>query len=67
MQQVFLGASSSPSFMASPEGKGVAERCIQTPKEQILWGEHFTGLERHGYKPRDRVRPALTPPSQLAA
>jgi hypothetical protein len=67
VQLAFLGASSSPSFVAALEGKGVAERFIRTPKEQILWGEHFTGLERHGDKPRDRVRPALTPPSQLAA
>ena len=41
----FLGAESSPSFVASPEGNGVAERFIRTLKEQLLWVESFSSLE----------------------
>ena len=41
----FLGAESSPSFVASPEGNGVAERFIRTLKEQLLWVESFSSLK----------------------
>jgi putative transposase len=33
----FLGITSSPAFVRQPEGNGVAERAIRTPKEQLLW------------------------------
>lgn len=41
----FLGAESSPSFVASPEGNGVAERFMRTLKEQLLWMENFSSLD----------------------
>lgn len=41
----FLGAKSSPSYVASPEGNGVAERFIRTLKEQLLWVEGFATVE----------------------
>ena len=34
----FLGITSSPYFVRTPEGNGVAERFIRTLKEQLLWG-----------------------------
>lgn len=37
----FLGMESSPSFVRSPEGNGVAERFIKTLKEQCLWLRDF--------------------------
>jgi hypothetical protein len=33
----FLGISSSPAFVRAPEGKGCAERFVQTLKENLLW------------------------------
>jgi putative transposase len=41
----FLGARSSPSFVAQPEGNGVAERFVRTLKEQLLWVETFDTVE----------------------
>ncbi len=41
----FLGITSSPSFVKSPEGNGVAERFIRTLKEQLLWVEIFDTVE----------------------
>jgi transposase InsO family protein len=40
-----LGAESSPSFVASPQGNGVAERFIRTLKEQVLWVNQFESVE----------------------
>jgi transposase InsO family protein len=37
----FLGMTSSPAFVRAPEGNGVAERCIRTLKEQLLWVRTF--------------------------
>jgi transposase InsO family protein len=37
----FLGMTRSPSFVREPEGNGVAERFIRTPKENLLWVRHF--------------------------
>ena len=41
----FLGIKSSPSFVRSPEGNGVAERFIRTLKEQLLWVKTFDTVE----------------------
>ena len=41
----FLGATSSPSFVRSPEGNGYAERFIRTLKEQLLWVRTFATVE----------------------
>jgi len=41
----FLGATSSPSFVRSPEGNGCAERFIRTLKEQLLWVRTFATVE----------------------
>ena len=41
----FLGIASSPAFVREPEGNGVAERFIRTPKEQLLWGRTFDTVE----------------------
>ena len=41
----FLGARSSPSYVAQPEGNGVAERFVRTLKEQLLWVETFDTVE----------------------
>lgn len=41
----FWGMESSPSFVRSPEGNGVAERFIRTLKEQLLWVQDFTSAE----------------------
>lgn len=41
----FLGITSSPSFVRSPEGNGCAERAIRTLKEQLLWIRTFTTIE----------------------
>lgn len=41
----FLGIESSPSFVRSPQGNGVAERFIRTLKEQLLWVHHFDTVE----------------------
>lgn len=42
---VFLGIESSPSFVRSPEGNGVAERFIRTLKEQLLWVQTFDTVD----------------------
>lgn len=41
----FLGIESSPSFVRTPEGNGVAERFFRTLKEQLLWVRHFRTIE----------------------
>ena len=41
----FLGIRSSPSFVREPECNGVAERFVQTLKEQLLWAETFETIE----------------------
>lgn len=41
----FLGIGSSPSFVRSPEGNGVAERFVRTLKEQFLWLQYFSTVE----------------------
>lgn len=41
----FLGIESSPSFVATPEGNGVAERFFRTLKEQLLWVRAFDTVE----------------------
>jgi transposase InsO family protein len=41
----FLGATSSPSFVASPQGNGIAERFVRTLKEQLLWVDTFDTVE----------------------
>jgi putative transposase len=41
----FLGAKSSPSYVAQSEGNGVAERFVRTLKEQLLWVETFETVE----------------------
>jgi putative transposase len=41
----FLGIESSPSFVRQPEGNGVAERFIRTPKENFLWVHTFDTIE----------------------
>ncbi len=41
----FLGIESSPSFVATPEGNGVAERFFRTLKEQLLWVELFDTVD----------------------
>src|SRR5207248_2627574 len=38
---VFLGMTSSPSFVWEPEGNGIAERFIRTLKENLLWVRSF--------------------------
>jgi putative transposase len=41
----FLGIESSPAFVRQPEGNGVAERIIRTPKENFLWMHTFNTIE----------------------
>lgn len=41
-----LGISRSPAFHYEPETNGVAEKAIQTLKEQLLWIERFETLEQ---------------------
>lgn len=41
----FLGATSSPAFVRSPEGNGCIERFIRTLKEQLLWVRTFRNVE----------------------
>jgi putative transposase len=41
----FLGIRSSPSYVAQPEGNGVAERFVRTLKEQLLWVHHFVDID----------------------
>lgn len=41
----FFGICSSPSFVRSPEGNGIAERFIKTLKEQLLWVKTFDTIE----------------------
>jgi putative transposase len=40
-----LGIDSSPSFVRQPEGNGVAERFLRTPKENFLWVQTFDTIE----------------------
>lgn len=42
----FMGITSSPSFVRSPEGNGCAERFIRTLKEQLLWLRPFRNVEQ---------------------
>ena len=42
---VFLGMTSSPSFVREPEGNGCAERFIRTLKENLLWVRTFETVE----------------------
>jgi len=51
----FLGIGSSPSFIREPEGNGVAERFIRTPKENFLWVHSFETIEELRQGPRDFV------------
>ena len=47
MQELcFLEIESSPSFLKSPEGNGVAERFIRTLKEKLLWVRTFDTVEK---------------------
>lgn len=53
----FLGVTSSPSFVRSPEGNGVIERFFRTLKEQLLWVKYFETVEQllealHEFKQR---------------
>jgi transposase InsO family protein len=41
----FLGIRSSPSYVAQPEGNGVAERFVRTLKEQLLWVESYDTVD----------------------
>ncbi|GJL61736.1 MAG: hypothetical protein NPIRA04_03900 [Nitrospirales bacterium] len=41
----FLGITSSPSFVRSPEGNGCIERFFRTLKEQLLWLQDYTDEE----------------------
>jgi transposase InsO family protein len=38
---VFLGMTSSPSFVREPQGNGIAERFVRTLKENLLWVRPF--------------------------
>lgn len=42
----FLGIASSPSYVAQPEGNGVAERFVRTLKEQLLWVTTFDDVDQ---------------------
>ena len=44
----FLGIESSPSFVRSPQGNGMAERFIRILKEQLLWVRSFDTVEEFG-------------------
>ncbi|MHC4377719.1 MAG: transposase [Planctomycetota bacterium] len=44
-QLAFLGIESSPSYVRSPEGNGVAERFFRTLKGQLLWVRCFQTTE----------------------
>ena len=52
----FLGITSSPAFVRAPEGNGVAERFIQTLKEQLLWVRTFQTVEELRQALRDWLR-----------
>lgn len=41
----FLGIESSPAFVRQPEGNGISERFIRTPKEQVLRVHSFATIE----------------------
>jgi transposase InsO family protein len=41
----FLGMTSSPAIVRSPEGNGRIERFFRTLKEQLLWVRHFSTIE----------------------
>ena len=40
-----LGIEGSPAFVRQPEGDGVAERFIRTPRENSLWVHTFDTIE----------------------
>jgi len=53
----FLGLTSSPSFVRSPEGNGGIERFFRTLKEQLLWLREYDeeeALRLALYEFRDR-------------
>jgi hypothetical protein len=41
----FLAMTSSPAFVAEPEGNGCAERFIRTLKENLLWVRSFRRIK----------------------
>jgi hypothetical protein len=41
----FLGIECLPAFVRQPEGNGVAERVIETLKEQLLWVRYLPTVE----------------------
>jgi transposase InsO family protein len=41
----FLGIESSPAYVREPDGNGEAERFTRTPKEQLLWVQHFETVD----------------------
>lgn len=43
---IFLGITSSPSFVREPEGNDCAERFIRTLKENLLWVRTFKTIEQ---------------------
>ena len=51
----FLGIEGSPSFVREPEGDGVAERFIRTPKEDLLRVRTFDTIEELRCAPQDFV------------
>jgi transposase InsO family protein len=51
----FLGVEGSPSFVREPEGDGVAERVIRTPKEDLLRVRTFDTIEELRCALRDLV------------
>jgi transposase InsO family protein len=74
---VFLGMTSSPSFVREPEGNRVAERFIRTLKENLLLVRHFAavaelvealrGFKRRYNEPRLIERHGFRTPSQARA
>ena len=53
----FLGISSSPNFVRSPEGNGVIGRFFRTLKERLLWVRNFQTVDQrlealHEFKQR---------------
>jgi putative transposase len=42
----FLGITSTPSYVGTPEGNGVSERMVRTIKEQLLWVRTFDTAEQ---------------------
>jgi putative transposase len=54
-ETAFLGIAGSPSFVRQPEGNGVAERFIRTPKENFSWAQTFDTVEEPRRALRDFV------------